>query len=296
MKHRALQLGEVGNEWLNNVDQVLAEVAVSWNLQVGRQLSGGTEALVFAASSEQGASVLKLGIPNSLGRETEVLRNCDSRVYARLLAFDAERDAILIERLGAQLAESPLEVEQLIGILCSTLKIGWRRIDVENTLMTGAEKAQAQAEYILAQWEALDRPCPKPIVDRALAFAALRKMAYDPSDSYQIHGDVHIWNMLATPDSPTGYKFIDPDGLFGERAMDLAISLREWRDVLLAGDALTLGLERCELLSELTGVDSQSIWQWGFIEHVSCGLLDLNLNDVGAADKHFAIATRWLEA
>ena len=78
--------------------------------------------------------------------------------------------------------------------------------------------------------------------------------------------------------------------------MDLAISLREWREELLSGDALALGLERCELLSRLTEVDSQSISQWGFIEHVSCGLLDLNLNDLDAASKHFAIATCWLDA
>ncbi|MFT5047951.1 MAG: streptomycin 6-kinase [Porticoccaceae bacterium] len=114
--------------------------------------------------------------------------------------------------------------------------------------------------------------------------------------SYLIHGDAHIWNTLEAPKSPTGYKFVDPDGLIAERAIDLAILLREWREELLAGDTLALGLARCELLSKLTGVDSQSIWQWGFIEHVSCGLLDLNLNDLDAADKHFTIASHWLEA
>ena len=296
MKHRALLLGDVGMAWLNNLDNVLAHVAGSWNLKVDRQLSGGTEALVFATSNASSVSVLKLGIPKSLRREIEVLRNADGCSYAKLLAFDEEHDAILIERLGAQLAEAPMTVEQMIEVLCSTLKSGWLRIDVANGLMTGAEKAQAQAEYILTQWESLGRPCPQHIVDRALAFASIRRAAYDPSNSYLIHGDAHIWNALESPDSPTGYKFVDPDGLFGERAIDLAISLREWREELLSGDVLALGLERCEFLSRLTEVDSQSIWQWGFIEHVSCGLLDLNLNDLDAADKHFAIATCWIEA
>ena len=296
MKHRALLLGDVGMAWLNKLDKVLAHVAGSWNLNVDRQLSGGTEALVFATSNTSTVSVLKLGIPKSLRREIEVLRKAEGCSYAKLLAFDEEHDAILIERLGAQLAEAPMTVEQMIEALCSTLKLGWLRLDVANGLMTGAEKAQAQAEYILTQWESLGRPCPQHIVDRALAFASIRKAAYDPSNSYLIHGDAHIWNALQSPDSPTGYKFVDPDGLFGERAIDLAISLREWREELLSGDVLALGLKRCEFLSRLTEIDSQSIWQWGFIEHVSCGLLDLNLNDQDAADKHFAIATCWSEA
>lgn len=294
MKHRASLLGELGATWLNDVDSVLATVAAFWNLDVGKQLSGGTEALVFVVDGESGESVLKLGIPNSLGRETEALEKAQGIAYAKLLAFDTKHDAILIEQLGAQLAEASLSVVEQIEIICSTLKDGWRRIEGKNSLMTGADKAQAQADYIVQQWEALDRPCPRQIVDRALAFASERKAAHDPSNSYLIHGDAHIWNTLRAPNSPTGYKFVDPDGLFGERAIDLAISLREWREELLAGDTLSLGLERCELLSGLAQVDSDSIWQWGFIEHVSCGLLDLNLKDFDAAKDHFTIASHWL--
>lgn len=296
MKHRALQLGKAGDAWLNNVDKVLTSAVSNWGLEIDGQLSGGTEALVFATNRETVASVLKLGIPNSLGRETEALQRAPRDAYAELLAFDTERDAILIERLGAQLAEAPIRVEQQIEIICATLRIGWQRIGIENNLMTGAEKAQTQADYILTEWEALARPCTQQVVDQAIEFAAARKAAHDPMNSYLIHGDAHIWNTLEAPDSPTGYKFVDPDGLFAERAIDLAILLREWRDELLAGDVLARGLARCEQLSRLTGVDSQPIWQWGFIEHVSCGLLDLNLNDPDAAEKHFTIASNWLEA
>ena len=92
---------------------------------------------------------------------------------------------------------------------------------------------------------------------------------------------------------PGEYKFVDPDGLLAEPALDLSISLREWRDELLAGDPLTLGRERCVLLSALAGVDGEAIWQWGFIEHVSCGLLDLQLGDRTNASQHFAIAESW---
>jgi len=50
------------------------------------------------------------------------------------------------------------------------------------------------------------------------------------------------------------YKFIDPDGLFIERAHDPSISMREWSAELLAADPVASGRKRCALLSRLTGV------------------------------------------
>lgn len=296
MKHRVSLLGEVDQTWFGDVANLVAAIEASWKVKVAEQLSGGTEALVFRCDTAQGSAVLKLGIPGSLGREAKVLKVAQGRGYAKLLEYDTEREAILIEHLGEQLAEVPLSVDQKIEILCSTLKIAWSPIDGANGLMTGAEKAESQANYILTQWEELSRPCSRQIVERALEYASDRKAAYDPANSYLVHGDAHIWNTLRADDSPTNYKFVDPDGLFAEPAVDLAISLREWRDELLKGDTLDLGQRRCDLLSDLTGVHSDAIWQWGFVEHVSCGLLDLHLQDALEADHHFTIAERWLSS
>ncbi|XOV83801.1 MAG: phosphotransferase [bacterium] len=296
MKHRASLQGEVGQLWLREVDSLVSKIIESWRLKVVKQLSGGTEALVFLCETTEGDAVLKLGIPGSLDREIRTLRLAEGQGYAALLNFDADLDAILIERLGDQLAEASMRVDEKIETLCNTLKVAWRRIDPENGLMSGAEKAGAQADYIETQWTQLNRPCSPEIIDRALEYAANRKEAFDPADSYLIHGDAHIWNTLHAEGSPTNYKFVDPDGLYAERAIDLAISLREWRDEILDGDALENGRRRCELLSKLTYIPIEAIWQWGFIEHVSCGLLDLNLRDAVAAQKHFDIAKCWVHS
>ncbi|HEY6739760.1 MAG TPA: hypothetical protein VI076_13025 [Actinopolymorphaceae bacterium] len=50
-------------------------------------------------------------------------------------------------------------------------------------------------------------------------------------------------NALRVPGAPAArqpheYRFIDPDGLFAERAYDLAIPMREWSRELLAGDTV----------------------------------------------------------
>ena len=201
MKHRALQWGEVGLMWLNEVEKILAEVATAWSLEIGSQLSGGTEALVFEARGSSGPSVLKLGIPNSMASETAVLRIADGSGYAKLLEFDSDHDAILIERLGAQLAQSQLTADHQIEILCDTLKLGWRCIEASNAFLTGAQKAQSQADYILTEWEAHGRPCARQIIDQALAYTSERIAAHATNPNYLVHGDAHIWNTLSAPDS-----------------------------------------------------------------------------------------------
>ena len=95
-------------------------------------------------------------------------------------------------------------------------------------------------------------------------------------------------------------KFVDPDGLFAERACDLAVPMREWSDELLAGNTGRLALARCELLASLTGVDPEPIWQWGYVERVSTGLtmLDIGMREEGreslaVADRRRGLSIPW---
>jgi streptomycin 6-kinase len=92
---------------------------------------------------------------------------------------------------------------------------------------------------------------------------------------------------------PRRFKFVDPDGLFIERAYDLGISLREWGSELLAGDPLVLGRRRCHQLARLTGVEPEPIWQWGFIERVSNGLLLKQKGLDKLASESLTVADAW---
>jgi streptomycin 6-kinase len=130
----------------------------------------------------------------------------------------------------------------------------------------------------------------------ACEFARIRGRAHDPAAAVLAHGDAHAWNTLMVPDSePHRFKFIDPDGLFIERGYDLGISMRGWSGELLAGDPVLLGGRRCLKLAQLTGVDPQPIWQWGFIERVSTGLV---LTQLGLSEGHecLAVADAWSSA
>jgi streptomycin 6-kinase len=296
---RAEAQGESGLQWIASLDQRVLHLETQWQMQVGEVLTGGSESLVAHVLLADGrAAVLKIGLPGSadLAVEAKVFALAAGRGYAELLAHDAEQNALLVERLGPRLSVKVDAIPSQIQVLCHTLQEAWLPLDTAHGLMTGAEKAQWLATFISDRWQRLGTPCEKATVERALAFTEERRAAHSPATSVLVHGDAHANNALLThwpqPAGALRCKFIDPDGLFAEKACDLAALMRDWSDELLAGDTLRLSQERCELLAELTNVDAHAIWQWGFIERVSTGLvlLEIGLKAEGAAT--LAVADR----
>ena len=108
--------------------------------------------------------------------------------------------------------------------------------------------------------------------------------AFDPTSAVLVHGDAHGWNTL---DAGAGRcKLVDPEGVWSEPAHDLAVPIREYNEPLLGGDTSRLVRERAEQLARWcdVDVDAEAVWQWGFIERVSTGLV--NLRDFDNDDGH----------
>jgi streptomycin 6-kinase len=291
VRMRAASLGEQGAQWIATLDERVQSLVAQWDLQLGEVLSGGSESLVAHALLRDGrAAILKIGLPGSadLAGEAKVYALAAGRGYAELLAHDPAHNAILLERLGPSLRATIGDVDTQIQALCHTLQDAWIPLETPHGLMTGAQKAQWLTTFIQERWALLGQPCAKATVDRALEFAEERVAAYSPAHAVLVHGDAHADNALlvdgAQADGPPRCKFVDPDGLFAEKACDLAAIMRDWSEDLLAGDTLRRSRERCELLATLTEVDAHAIWQWGFIERVSTGLvlLEIGLKREGA--------------
>lgn len=301
VRMRAESLGEMGTRWIASLDEYVRQIERQWNIELaGEVLSGGSESLVAHARLADGkAAILKIGLPGSadLSMEAKVYALAAGQGYAKLFAHDPEHNAILLEQLGPPLSTKVNSTHSQMHIICNTLKEAWIPLDSAHGLMTGAEKSEWLAIFITERWRMLGYPCEKSTVDRALSFTEERIDAYSPDNSVLVHGDAHGHNTLLVDlqgDDPINHpindgeamrcKFIDPDGLFAEKACDLAVQMRDWSQELLAGDTVRLLKERCELLAGLTGVDEHAIWQWGFIERVSTGLvlLEIGLKSEGA--------------
>ena len=297
---KALALGEVGTNWIARLDQQVNDLKHQWHIETGKVLEGGSASLVLQATQRDGQpAILKISLPDTatdLLHQAKVLQLANGQGYAKLLAHDQNVNAILVEKLGRSLAEQNLPVVDQIKIICATLKTAWVPISVDNGLMNGAEKAQSLAEFITQLWQELDSPCTQATIHKALSFAEERADAFAPANCVLGHGDAHAHNTLQDLQDETAYRFIDPDGLFIEPAYDLAIPMREWGSELLTGDALRLGKERCALLSSLTNVDPDAIWQWGFIERVSTGLFLHQIGMRKLGTEFLAVADIWAQS
>ena len=301
VRQKAVALGEEGQKWLDRLGLLLDELERDWHVVVGSTLSGGSGAYVAAAKTSSGEdAVVKLEMPpyESFAGEVRTLAAAGGRGHARLLDHDEEHHAMLQERLGPSLDESGLPVSTQIEILCATLRRAWE-VPAPAGLQTGAEKARWLSRFIMETWEELDQPCSQGVVDQALAFAEIREAAFDPGVAVLVHGDAHAANVLQDlgygPEQAR-FKFVDPDGLLAEPAYDLAIPMREWSGELLAGDAARLGRERCAHLGRLTNVDPRPIWEWGFVERVSTGLLVTQVGANKLGKEMLDVAEVWIES
>ena len=296
VRQRALAAGDAGARWLDALPDLVAGLERDWGITVGEALHGGSAALVVRAITAAGEPVVfKLGSPgyDDFAREVAVLRIAAGRGYANLLNYDAPRRAILLERLGPMLHELGPPIPRRIEIICETLRQAWPRSADPAGFQSGAQKARSLAGSIARWHPQLGEPCSGRVVAQAMAFATDRESAFDPARAVLLHGDAHDHNALQTLDG-VGFKFVDPDPLFGERAYDLAISLRSWTNELLAGDPVRLGLDRCTQLADLMGEPASAIWKWGFLERVSTGHFLMVLGRFEEGRQMLAVAETWV--
>lgn len=226
-------------------------------------------------------------------QELRLLRAAGGRGYAQLIAADETANVMPLEQLGSQLHEQGLATDTQMEKICATRREAWLPLPDAETFITGAEKAAELARFIEGNWSALGKPCAEATIDVALTYAERRRIAFDPARAVLVHGDAHQWNTLSATDSVVGFKFIDPDGAFAERAFGLAIPMREWDSTMPNEDPVQLGRHRCRLLAELTGVNEQPIWEWSLIQCVWNGLSLKQIGVDDAASVELAMADAW---
>lgn len=294
VRRRALARGDAGVAWLAALPDWVMFCAQQWSLEIGAVLEGGSEAMVLAVTLAGGtAAILKLAPPSEAWEASlRVLLAAEGRGYVRVLAHDLARGALLMPRLGLRLTQSGLSADAQARCLCETLQLAWCDPPAGTRFQSGAEKAEWLAAFISEGRLQLTAAVGEAAVERALRYAAQRRAAFDPNVAVLAHGDCHPDNALRSPDGQH-WQLIDPEGLFIERAYDLGILMREWSADLLQGDAYAASVARCRMLSALTDVPAHAIWQWGFIERLSSGLMLAQLGLDAASREILAVAEQW---
>jgi streptomycin 6-kinase len=288
-------MGEPGQTWLATLEDQVQWLEKSWDIQVGEVLSGGSEALVMSTRRAGRSAVLKIGLPaeEGLRHEARLLSMAKGRGYAELFAFDATRNAMLVEQLGRPMGDCGFSVQAQIELLCETAAQAWMDAVEDNGFMNGVGKARWLREFIESAVRKSPGVISTAVKEQALAFTHSREQAWSPGTSKLIHGDVHAFNSLSDPKVPGCFRLIDPDGYFMEPAYDLGLIMRDYHEDLRAAP-FRLGQVRAETLAKRTGLDPQAIWEWGFIERVTTGLYLLQLGERDEGTSFLHIAESWL--
>jgi streptomycin 6-kinase len=266
VRNKAVAEGKAA--WLDQLPSIVESLARDWSLTIGATRRGGHAALVVEATlADETTAVLKVGVPGArreLGFEATALRLADGDGCASLLRYDLERDALLLERLGASLYEVVPDPATRHDVLCDVASRLWRPLGPDVDLPTGAGIAARCADLLPRLWEETGRACSPETVADALECMDRRRSAHDDRRAVLVHGDVHDLNVLQAGDGT--FKLIDPDGLRAEPAFDLGTIVRCNPDF---GDDLRA---RARRLADRSGVDASAIWEWGTVHRVVSGL------------------------
>jgi streptomycin 6-kinase len=208
---------------------------------------------------------------------------------------------MLLEARGPSMDTLELAPEAQLETLCRLLRQAWEVPRAATGRFASAhDKAGGLHQFVASMWESLDGPCSEQVLAQALLFAQRRSAAFDPNRCVVVHGDAAAANarqvLAPRKGAETGFVFVDPSGFIGDPAYDLGVALRDWCPQLLASDdALSLAWRYCRLLADVSGLDEQAIWEWGFLERVSTGLYVRSLDAGGLGQPTWTPPNSWSE-
>ena len=284
---RAELLGQQGQQWLADLQAVVTQTLEDFGLTFIDTLPGGSESYLALTQGSDGIRcVVKVMMPNDHGMAAELagLQAAKGRGYAKLIGADPKRGVLVIEELGAAIADSGLPIQQQLQHITQALKLSWQADIDPSALVDGANKADWLYHHIQHTPSKIAGHVEQALIHRALDHIDLRRSQWRQDAFVLVHGDAHEHNTLADGSTEqASYKLIDPDGLFFEAAYDLGILLRNWIDAYQIAEPATALTQRATWLAEQTQVSRQAIVSWGFVEIVSTGihLLELGFADEG---------------
>lgn len=259
--------GDAGKAWLARLPAILDACAVQWGLAIGAPFDRLSYHYVAPATRADGLpAVVKACAPTGeFALEAAALRCFDGGGAARLLAVDAGRQALLLERLlpGQPLRDHP-DDDARTRIAAGVMRALWRPAPANHAFPTLGVWGRG-FQRLRARYGGGTGPFPRQLVEEAEArFAALEASTVA---RVLLHGDLHHGNLL--DGGPRGWLAIDPKGVVGDPAYETAAFLRSCLPEPVAGPEARARLRRrVALLAELLGLEPERVRAWGIAHAV----------------------------
>lgn len=191
-------LGEGAREWVAKLPKLATRACARWQLTPDGALMNGFCAVVLPVRQADGhPAVLKLTwVDHETEQEPLALRTYDGNGTVRLLDYDEEIGALLLERLDHTHSLLDEPIDNAIGVIGSLLR---RHRHLEAP--AGIRRFESRVE---------DHPAvPRKLLDAA------REIATRPMGTSLVNADLHYENVLRGDREP--WLMIDPKPLSGDR-------------------------------------------------------------------------------
>jgi streptomycin 6-kinase len=244
-----------------------------WSLTLGAPFTPGSVAWVAPAELPNGTrAVLKVNFPDAESEhEADALAFWDGAGAVPLLADDGDRRALLLARCepGRQLWAVEDE-ETAYGISSAVFRELWRPAPADGPFRVLKDEAFRWAHELPIRWAHHGKPFPRRLLDETVALST--ELAQSQPELVLCHQDAHGGNVLSAGDR---WLVIDPKPVVGERAFDLASSLRDRRGTLLhsPGPERVVARRLDQFVSELD-VDRSRARGWGIVHSLAWGLTE----------------------
>lgn len=250
--------GADGRDWLTRLPTLLAVCTERWGLTLAPHYGNLSYNYVAPGTLRDGTPiVLKIGCPtHEVRTEVESLRLYAGSGAARLLDFDEENMALLLERLvpGVMLSAMPDDEEATV-IAARIMRQLHHPVPAGHPFPTTEDWFRGLRE-LRAEFSGGTGPFPVRAVEEAETLAAeLFRTAAPP---VVLHGDLHHFNILAGERQP--WLAIDPKGVLGEPSYEVGAWMRNWP--LDADDPVPYLERRLDLFAASLGTDRARLRAW----------------------------------
>lgn len=256
--------GEAGEAWLEGLPNLLDQCADRYGLEWEALFPRHWYNFLAPARMPDGRRcVLKCGVPGrGIRAEIALLDAYAGRPTVRLLASDPEIGVALLERIepGATLVDLASDDDDLRGVQAAS------------DLMVRLRMPPDTVPWIepVGEWlEVFDRIAAREAYAAVAALIAdarsvARELLESSPEVYLLHGDLHHQNILL--DKSRGWLAIDPMGVVGEPAVEIAVFVRNlWQDRHKRTDPAATMRHRIHAFCDLLGLDRRRAHAWCFV-------------------------------
>lgn len=260
--------GQQGQEWLDNLPNLVNQLADHWKLSNLQVLPSLTYNYVLSCFQGEQPVVLKVGFSKKeLQSEADALRAFSGHGCIRLLDHSIELGALLLPRAapGTTLKSTtlkslfPAQDDHAVKIISSVIK------ELQSAQLPSTGKFPDISVWLAI----LDKDLN--ILPKYLAKARkLREHLLSTStNKVLLHGDLHHENILLCGENK--WIAIDPKGVIGDPVFEVGASIRNpIPDLLKNSDPRQIIQNRITLFSEQCNVDPKRIFDWVYVQAVMC--------------------------